>query len=185
MDLRREAVFGDCEMIGIGCDMGAILILGLKFDESLAQQLDYNYKAIDWRATFNTKLLYERFQEFRLIRLPNQEPVISIHEFKGDDQAGMILVGQLSGLITILNYKTKDLILTVNVTDYTKSQANPRPNLLYHLSPYGNFHIEDNPIVIVRDYLHGVYIVNLKQRREATIVRARRKKQKWRVIGDK
>ena len=59
----------------------------------------------------------------------------------------------------------------LNVTSYcaTRSKQEDVFNALYYVGPYADFHIEENPIIVVHDHAKGVYFLNLKTRKEVVL----------------
>ena len=74
--------------------------------------------------------------------------------------------------MTLMNYKDKVMILMVDVANYISPASNQfreQSNVLYYVGPYSNFHVENNPVLVVHDHLKGIYILNLKEKREAML----------------
>ena len=66
-------------------------------------------------------------------------------------------------MVSVVDYRAKEMIFMVNVTSYTApSKQGNVFNALYYVGPYDDFHYEDNPIIVVHDHAKGVYFLNLR-----------------------
>lgn len=98
-------------------------------------------------------------------RLPGDEPITQVIELEGPSQAGMILCNQINGYVTVVSWATQARIIQVG----TIPQPSSMPNILYYACPYGRFHYEHNPVLVVLDRALGLYVINLKSNTSCSI----------------
>jgi len=93
----------------VGCDAGVLLF----FDLNAVQN---NVAVVGGVPMGGTKeIVLEKIKFNSYMRLPRPEPIIVIHELETTSQESMLLIGQVDGSITILNYATQEKILELRL----------------------------------------------------------------------
>ncbi len=90
----------------VGCDEGILLFFAMhSVKESLAKM-----NGIELGST--TELIQERIKCDFSMKLPSSQPITHIHDLEKVNQVGNLLLGQIDGNITIINYATQTRILS-------------------------------------------------------------------------
>ena len=134
----------------VGCDEGILLFFAMHaVKESLAI-----VKGVELGST--TELIHERIKCDYSMKLPSNHPVTHIHDLEKVSQTGKLLIGQVDGNITIINYMTQTRILSLQLSGMSSDAdlltSKPQSlNVLYFVRPYADFNIEHNPVLLVSE----------------------------------